>query len=118
MDDPFNMWRNGQYEFGSEILWVVRVIIVHRRHAPPFWIDDPPTVVWSSEPLGFAIAVVVRNMIENFCNNFVNQQLPIGEFPFDTPLRTTMIEHNPPRYRGANEFPGPFVMNEDDGDSE
>ena len=112
MDDPFNMWQNGQAEFGNEILWVVRVIIVHRRHAPPFWIDDPPTVVWSSEPLAFAFAVVVRNMIENFCQHFVTQQLP----NLEQPLRTTMIEHNPPRYRGANEFPGTFALNEDDSE--
>ena len=108
MDDPFNMWRNGQYEFGSEILWVVRVIIVHRRHAPPFW-NDEPTVVWFSEPLAFAFAVVVRHMIENFCQHFVTEQLP----NIEQPLRTTMIAQNPPRYRGANEVPGPFLLNEE-----
>ena len=103
MDDPFNMRHNGQDEFGNEILWVVRVIIVHRRHAPPFW-NDEPTVVWSSEPLAFAFAVVVRNMIENFCQHFVTEQLQ----NIEQPLRTTTIEQNPPRYRGANEFIGLF----------
>ena len=104
MDDPFNRWHNGQDEFGNEILWVVRVIIVHRH--------DDPTVVWSSGPLAFAFAVVVRNMIENSCQHFVTEQLP----NLEQPLRTTMIEHNPPRYRGANEFPGPFALNEDDSE--
>ena len=103
MDDPFNRWHNGQDEFGNEILWVVRVIIVHRRRAPPFW-NDEPTVVWSSEPLAFAFAVVVRNMIENFCQHFVTEQLQ----NIEQPLRTTTIEQNPPRYRGANEFIGFF----------
>ena len=72
-------------------MWVVRVLVATFQ-------DDDPTIVWMSEPLAHAIAVVVMNQIENFCQELV----PL------LPLRTTMIEHNPPPYRQAIELPEPF----------
>ena len=76
---------------GLQSMWVVRVLVATFQ-------DDDPTIVWMSEPLAHAIAVVVMNQIENFCQELV----PL------LPLRTTMIEHNPPPDRQAIELPEPF----------
>jgi hypothetical protein len=84
-------------EFGNPVVWRVRVLIVNAFN------HDDHTVIWCSEPFEYNVAQFLRDQIDNFVRSLTH--------PIFVPLRTTMIEDNPPRHRGANEIPGPFAMN-------
>ena len=83
-EDPFE-GTEGTDEFGNEIKWVVRVLVMHSH--------DDPDVVWHSAPLAYEIAVVVRSQFDKFIHNFMTQALR---------LITTMIEKNPRREARMN----------------